>query len=264
MSMLLHARDVVAAPFTRSRAPKVSTKPESPGRPEKDTTPFSLGQGTTSIGQANEQSINAERAANPRTDPTPPHEEGTHVGNAMSGTASGIRSPETETGNDNRTYVLGVSTRGGGDGRIVVDERGRVVAAEAWNATAGEQDNTAATGEKDNQEGKGLSRLWSRGSRTGADGKRRGSVDEAGGKSPTSTRRMTSPTRSRFNEEPSAESESNTTPASPSSGRVKVPLKDQIKGELKIISGKISRNEAQVEQGIALKTGHTSPTHPAP
>ncbi|CCO29534.1 hypothetical protein BN14_03549 [Rhizoctonia solani AG-1 IB] len=57
-------------------------------------------------------------------------------------------------------------------------------------------------------------------------------------------------------------SDSASTPTSPSSSRFKVPLKDKIKGELKIISGKVSRNEAKVEQGIALKTGQdpTSPT----
>jgi hypothetical protein len=30
-------------------------------------------------------------------------------------------------------------------------------------------------------------------------------------------------------------------------------------GEFKIISGKVSRDEAKVEEGIALKTGHVNP-----
>ncbi|KAF8604368.1 hypothetical protein BDV93DRAFT_522480 [Ceratobasidium sp. AG-I] len=296
MSLLLNARDIVVAPFARSRAPKDLNQPGSPGRPAKDATPSS-GKGTTSTGQASKRSANAEGTRTtvnphtPRTDLAAPQEEGLHIGvtgvedilsaptgsevkspdgegtnnpDATGGTTSlgatsVVKSVETETVNGNRTYVLGVSTRGGGDGKIIVDERGRVVAAEAWSPTAG--DSTTATGDKDNQEGKGLSRLWSRTSRTSADGKRRGSVGEAGGKSPTSTRRMTSPTRTRSKEEPSRGPGSNSTPASPSSSRFKVPLKDKIKGEMKIITGKMSKNEAQVEQGVALKTG-ASPTRP--
>ncbi|QRW26497.1 collagen alpha-1(VII) chain [Rhizoctonia solani] len=55
------------------------------------------------------------------------------------------------------------------------------------------------------------------------------------------------------------ESESHPTPSSPTAKHTKVPLKDKVMGEFKIISGKVSRDGTKVEEGIALKTGHGHP-----
>jgi hypothetical protein len=43
-----------------------------------------------------------------------------------------------------------------------------------------------------------------------------------------------------------------------------VDINESGPGELKIISGKMSKNEAKVEQGIALKTGHASDSAVSP
>lgn len=122
---------------------------------------------------------------------------GTGSGAKDSDTASGVKSAGTEPETGNGTHVPGASTLGDGQGKVVADEKGVIGAADSGNGTP--TTTTAAATEKDGKEGKGLSRLWSR-SRTSAEGRRRASVDEAGGKSPTSTRRMRSPPRSRFNE----------------------------------------------------------------
>ncbi|KAF8604376.1 hypothetical protein BDV93DRAFT_522491 [Ceratobasidium sp. AG-I] len=275
MGRLLDVRDVVAAPFAGSRAPKESDGLASPTSPGKDLAPSSPGKGAASTDRGSKGGLNAEAirtTANPHTAHTglaPPREEGTHVGGTDGftgtevkrsddagakslGAASGRKSLDATTGRKSLDFSSGGKIIDSKNPEFTTknSDEGKVGApAEAGNGSAGEK------------ESKGVSRLWSRGSRSSVDGKRRGSVDEAGGKSPNSTRRMKSPTRSRFNEEPSAGSDSNSTPASPSSSRIKVPFKDKLKGELKIISGKVSRNEAKVEQGIALKTGQTSPTH---
>jgi len=57
---------------------------------------------------------------------------------------------------------------------------------------------------------------------------------------------------------------STSTTSSPSKSHKRGPsLKDKIKGEMKVLSGKLSRNEHKVEEGRALKTGLASPTSPS-
>ncbi|KAG9021471.1 hypothetical protein FS837_007241, partial [Tulasnella sp. UAMH 9824] len=51
------------------------------------------------------------------------------------------------------------------------------------------------------------------------------------------------------------------TPTSPTKSHDRRPsLKDRIKGEMKVITGKLSRNEAKIEEGKALKSGGLSAT----
>jgi len=284
---LLDVRDVVVAPFAGSRAPQSPDEPQSPGK--------APGTGTTNIDHGTKASANSEgirTTENPHTPHTklaPPREEGTHVG------GTGIVQPHTTTGGANgknpdgtavqgaivdgketgagigngastaeatkdAAHVPGVSVQGSGEGKIVAHDDGAIKTAEAahaaGNGTTGENDKAA----------KGVSRLWSR-SRTSVDGgsgRRRASVDEVG-KSPSGSRRSKT-IGSRFNEESagSPASEAGSAPGSPSSSRIKVPFRDKLKGELKIISGKMSKNEAKVEQGIALKTGHASDSAVSP
>ncbi|KAG8738460.1 hypothetical protein FRC12_016747 [Ceratobasidium sp. 428] len=159
-------------------------------------------------------------------------------------TGNGVSGDKTVVdANGHLIHIPGVSMHGQGRGRIIAGEDGGIRSADAPHVE--KEKETKSSG------GGSLSRLLSR-SRTSVDAThgRRASVDEAS-KSPKKA-------KSRFSEEPSASSEAGSTPTSPSSSRFKVPLKDKIRGELKIISGKVSRNEAKVEQGIALKTGHAS------
>ncbi|KAG8687259.1 hypothetical protein FRC09_013609 [Ceratobasidium sp. 395] len=321
---LLNVRDVVAAPFAGSRAPKSNEEPQSPGKDVKSPEP---GPGASNVDQSAKTSANAEgirTTENPHTAHTglaPAREEGTHVGGTgvagLGGAGSksvgadpkmagaGVGDPKTAgtgvntdpkmtgtAGVDGKTiaadgeilddaaiaaalagggviegngaaragngvtgdktvvdanghliHIPGVSMHGQGRGRIIAGEDGGIRSADAPHVE--KEKETKSSG------GGSLSRLLSR-SRTSVDAThgRRASVDEAS-KSPKKA-------KSRFSEEPSASSEAGSTPTSPSSSRFKVPLKDKIRGELKIISGKVSRNEAKVEQGIALKTGHAS------
>lgn len=53
-------------------------------------------------------------------------------------------------------------------------------------------------------------------------------------------------------------------PSSPSKSHKRGPsLKDRIKGEMKVLTGKLSKNEAKVEEGKALKSGGLSATSAA-
>ncbi|KAG8680583.1 hypothetical protein FRC09_018129, partial [Ceratobasidium sp. 395] len=321
---LLNVRDVVAAPFAGSRAPKSNEEPQSPGKDVKSPEP---GPGASNVDQSTKTSANAEgirTTENPHTAHTglaPAREEGTHIGGtgvaglggteskgvradlktvgagvntdpktagtggvdgrtggvdgktttadgeilddaaiaaalagggavvagngvAGTGTGNGVTGDKTVVdANGHLIHIPGVSMHGQGRGRIIAGEDGGIRSADAPHVE--KEKETKSTG------GGSLSKLLSR-SRTSVDAThgRRASVDEAS-KSPKKA-------KSRFSEEPSASSEAGSTPTSPSSSRFKVPLKDKIRGELKIISGKVSRNEAKVEQGIALKTGHAS------
>ncbi|QRW14066.1 collagen alpha-1(VII) chain [Ceratobasidium sp. AG-Ba] len=274
---LLNVRDAVVAPFAGSRAPKSDDSLPNIKSPES-------GSGTANLDQSNKTSGNAEgirTTENPHTAHTelaPVRESGKNVGGTgiadpktttggadgknLDGTSPGVGNGTATTGNGvtpeangsaGLTHIPGVSIQGNGTGKIVAHEDGGIKAAEAAHAEKEKE-------KEKEKSGGGVSRLWSR-SRTSVDAAgRRGSVDEAS-KSPTGTRRS----KSRFNEEGAATgSESGSTPASPSSSRFKVPLKDKIKGELKIISGKISKNETKVEEGIALKTGHASESAVSP
>ncbi|KAG8972879.1 hypothetical protein FRB90_010112 [Tulasnella sp. 427] len=55
-------------------------------------------------------------------------------------------------------------------------------------------------------------------------------------------------------------SSSLSSPSSPKSHKRGPSLKDRLKGEMKVITGKLSRNEAKVEEGKALKSGGLSAT----
>ncbi|KAG9126941.1 hypothetical protein FRC07_001317 [Ceratobasidium sp. 392] len=291
---LLDVRDVVAAPFAGSRAPKSDEEPQSPGKDAKTpepgmsfplTFPFIASPGVANVDQSTKTSANAEgirTTENPhtaRTELAPAREDGTHIGGTgvadhktrtggvdgknLDGTVAGagigsgaigtgLAGVENGTTGDktivdahgNVIHIPGISLRGQGQGRIITGEDGGIRSADAPHVEHKDKEAKSNVGGS-------LSRLLSR-SRTSVDAThgRRASVDDAS-KSPKRA-------KSRFNEEPPAASEPSSTPTSPSSSRFKVPLKDKIKGELKIISGKMSRNEAKVEQGIALKTGHAS------
>ncbi|KAG9103913.1 hypothetical protein FRC06_007024 [Ceratobasidium sp. 370] len=284
-SRLLNVRDAVVAPFVGSRAPKSHEEPHSP---EKDAKASGTGVGVANVDQSAKASGNAEgirTAENPHTAHTalaPSREDGTHVG------GTGAANPKTDTseaggrnltgnvagagvtgdgvavavvgneatgtgavldGNGNVIFIPGLSTRGSGQGRVVAYEDGAI----------GSADVPRHEKEKETKSGGGVTRLFSRSrSRSSVDAGRRASVDDAS-KSPKGT-------RSRFSEEqpPTGGSEAASPPTSPSSSRIKVPLRDKIRGELKIISGKVSRNEAKVEEGVALKTGHASETVASP
>ncbi|KAL5637463.1 hypothetical protein ACGC1H_004029 [Rhizoctonia solani] len=270
---LMDVKDMVAAPFAGSRASQDNAVPTSPA------SPSSPGKTTNVLASNDHSGVNPQgirTTVNPHTAHTglPPTKEeasdkyagGTavitsspaiakstdtsHKGPTLStgrdetagfkDTAPAAHHKEDSTGggeNISGVPVQGISSRGDGQGDIYATEGGAIV-----------QRSTPAVNSPSppGSPNKGVSRLWSRSRR---------SVDEGttGSKS----------NRSRFTEEPSTGSDTASAPTSPSSSRFKVPLKDKIKGELKIISGKVSRNETKVEQGIALKTGQdpTSPIH---
>ncbi|CAE6531889.1 unnamed protein product [Rhizoctonia solani] len=274
---LMDVKDMVSAPFAGSRASQEMAQPTdlaSPGSPGKATNVSS----SPDHSGANPDGIRT--TANPHTAHTglPPTKEeasdkyvgGTAVITSSptitrsagltttsthhkeSSTTSSIGHDETspvtgvketapaalkkEDSNGEGEKIHGISSHGSGQGDIYAAEGG-IITQRSTPAV----NSTSPPGSPN----KGVSRLWSRSRR---------SVDEG----TTGTKS----TRSRFTEEPSTGSDSASAPTSPSSSRFKVPLKDKIKGELKIISGKVSRNETKVEQGIALKTGQdpTSPT----
>ncbi|CAE6495850.1 unnamed protein product [Rhizoctonia solani] len=269
-SKLMDAKDIVAAPFAGSRAseelarPKDLTSPSSPGRANKSLSPTDQSR---SLG-ANPEGIRT--TANPHTAHTglPPTKEeasAKHVGGTpvigggptstkaageattgidRKGTASITGDKETTSSGDKETAPSAGATEeatgNASGGHIGMSSRG----GDGHEAFYGDEGAAISQRSAPGSPNKGVSRLWSRSRR---------SVDEG----TTGTKSS----RSKFTEEPSNGSDS-ASATSPTSSRFKVPLKDKIKGELKIISGKVSRNEAKVEQGIALKTGQDphSPT----
>ncbi|ELU38557.1 hypothetical protein AG1IA_07405 [Rhizoctonia solani AG-1 IA] len=204
---------------------------------------------TSSNANANANTGNVGPAVITGTDPKElPGTEHKGSGSASSighkGTSSSIghkdpSSASTEGPNSIGIPIQGISSRGAGQGPIYAAEDGGLVQHPPSAAAASSSSPPGSPN-------KSVSRLWNRSRR---------SVDEG----TTGTKS----TKSRYTEEPSNGSESGSTPTSPSSSRFKVPLKDKIKGEIKIITGKVSRNESRIEQGIALKTGQdpTSPIH---
>ncbi|CAE6399022.1 unnamed protein product [Rhizoctonia solani] len=137
--------------------------------------------------------------------------------------------------------IHGISSRGSGQGMIYAAEDGRI------SMHSGPATEPATRGSPPASPHKGLSRLWSR---------RRKSVDENAPK-PEEPQPGEPPV------EAPAEPESHPTPDSPTAKHAKVPLKDKVMGEFKIISGKVSRDEAKVEEGIALRDGHGHPVETA-
>ncbi|QRW26495.1 collagen alpha-1(VII) chain [Rhizoctonia solani] len=289
---LMDVKDIVAAPFAGSRAsqemarPTDLTSPSSPGNkkspcanPEGIRTTANPHTAHTGLAPAREDAadrhvggtpviktttnnINTSSNANANantgnvgpavitgTDPKElPGTEHKGSGSASSighkGTSSSIghkdpSSASTEGPNSIGIPIQGISSRGAGQGPIYAAEDGGLVQHPPSAAAASSSSPPGSPN-------KSVSRLWNRSRR---------SVDEG----TTGTKS----TKSRYTEEPSNGSESGSTPTSPSSSRFKVPLKDKIKGEIKIITGKVSRNESRIEQGIALKTGQdpTSPIH---
>ncbi|CAE7155683.1 unnamed protein product [Rhizoctonia solani] len=270
---LMDVKDIVSAPFAGSRASQEMT------RPTDSVSPSSPGKTSKALSSPDYSGANPEgirTTANPHTAHTdlPPTKEDAsdkYVGgtavitssptitrNTRATTTSADHKGATSSPGHNEVApagpkeaahqkegtadeganisvasTQGISNRGGGEGDIYTSEN--------THRSTPAVNSTSPPGSPN----KGVSRLWSRSRR---------SVDEG----TTGTKS----TRSRFTEEPSTGSDSASAPTSPSSSRFKVPLKDKIKGELKIISGKVSRNETKVEQGIALKTGQdpTSPT----
>ncbi|ELU36116.1 hypothetical protein AG1IA_09854 [Rhizoctonia solani AG-1 IA] len=204
---------------------------------------------TSSNANANANTGNVGPAVITGTDPKElPGTEHKGSGSASSighkGTSSSIghkdpSSASAEGPNSIGIPIQGISSRGAGQGPIYAAEDGGLVQHPPSAAAASSSSPPGSPN-------KSVSRLWNRSRR---------SVDEG----TTGTKS----TKSRYTEEPSNGSESGSTPTSPSSSRFKVPLKDKIKGEIKIITGKVSRNESRIEQGIALKTGQdpTSPIH---
>lgn len=137
--------------------------------------------------------------------------------------------------------IRGISSRGSGQGMIYASPDGRI--SMHAEPTAEPITRISPPHSPPASPRKGLSRLWSRS---------RKSVDESTPK----------PVESQPSEPPveaPVESESHPTPSSPTAKHTKVPLKDKVMGEFKIISGKVSRDGTKVEEGIALKTGHVHP-----
>ncbi|CAE6493301.1 unnamed protein product, partial [Rhizoctonia solani] len=268
--MIMDVKDMVSAPFAGSRASQELSRPSDAGSPKSPSKSFSPAELATG---ANPEGIRT--TANPHTAHTglPPTKE--EASDKYVGGTAVIQSPVTakssgaiNTGNDHKDTtssghkestpiaVHKESASSGsqneptteGDGvplQGVSSHTGGVIYAGEGGALTQRSNPAVNSTSPPGSPNKGVSRLWSRSRR---------SVDEGtiGSKS----------AKSRFTEEPSTGSDSASAPTSPSSSRFKVPLKDKIKGELKIISGKVSRNEAKVEQGVALKTGQdpTSPT----
>ncbi|KAJ1300758.1 hypothetical protein OPQ81_002402 [Rhizoctonia solani] len=292
--ILMDVKDMVAAPFAGSRASQELSRPSdsgSPGSPGKTVT--SLSPADLALG-ANPEGIRT--TANPHTAHTglpPTKEEASdeHVGATpvigdSSTVAKSTQPAATDADHKKTTSSTGhkKSTSGASQKEVTpsASQKVTIPSADQKERTAAEGESTHAVslqGISSHGDGqgaiyatedgalsqrsapainstsppgspnKGVSRLWSRSRR---------SVDEG-------TTATKSTTRSKFTEEPSSTgSETGSAPNSPSSSRFKVPLKDKIKGELKIISGKMSRNEAKVEQGVALKSGqdpHSPTTH---
>ncbi|CEL56683.1 hypothetical protein RSOLAG1IB_08009 [Rhizoctonia solani AG-1 IB] len=138
--------------------------------------------------------------------------------------------------------IRGISSRGSGQGMIYASADGRI----SMHSTPAEPITRISPPASPH---KGLSRLWSRG---------RKSVDESAPK-PTVPQSTEPVVESPVDAPAEAESQLAPTPSSPTTKHTKVPLKDKVMGEFKIISGKVSRDEAKVEEGIALKTGHVNP-----
>ncbi|KAH7333555.1 hypothetical protein B0J17DRAFT_631706 [Rhizoctonia solani] len=282
--MLMDVKDMVSAPFAGSRASQELARPSDAGSPHSPSKSFSPAELATG---ANPEGIRT--TANPHTAHTGlPPTKGEASEKYVGGTAV-IQSPVTAKSTTDRNALSGhkdtpavhgdatpsahkdttpgahkestpipvhkestsssqnepTTTEDGVPLQGVSSHTGGVIYAGEGGALTQRSNPAVNSTSPPGSPNKGVSRLWSRSRR---------SVDEGtvGSKS----------NRSRFNEEPSTGSESASSPTSPSSSRFKVPLKDKIKGELKIISGKVSRNEAKVEQGVALKTGQdpTSPT----
>lgn len=158
--------------------------------------------------------------------------------------------PQPNTEGENRASevgvpIRGISSRGSGQGVIYASADGRISIHSSPTAEAAPPASPPASPRER------LSRLWSRS---------RKSTEESVSKAPEP--QPTEP----VTQAPAVEPEAQPTPNSPTAKHTKVPLKDRVKGEFKIISGKVSRNEAKVEEGIVLKTGHprsAEPVHPA-
>ncbi|CAE6495870.1 unnamed protein product [Rhizoctonia solani] len=150
--------------------------------------------------------------------------------------------PQSNTEEENRAShigvpIRGISSRGSGQGVIYTSADGRISMHSSPTAEAAAQVSPPTSPHRR------LSRLWSRS---------RKSTEE-------SAPRVAEPQPTVPAAQAPVEPETQPTPSSPRAKHTKVPLKDKFKGEFKIISGKVSRSEAKVEQGIALKNGHARP-----
>ncbi|CAE6531876.1 unnamed protein product [Rhizoctonia solani] len=181
------------------------------------------------------------------SDPSPP-------ANAEKG-AEVPAAPQSNTEEENRASHIGVpihgiSSRGSGQGVIYASANGRISMHSSPATEASPRMSPPASPQKR------LSRLWSR-SRKSTDE----NVPKPAEPKPAEPQPAVPQPR-----EPTAiapvELESQPAPSSPTTKHTKVPLKDKVKGEFKIISGKVSRDETKVEEGIALKTGHAHPAEP--
>ncbi|KAJ1300762.1 hypothetical protein OPQ81_002406 [Rhizoctonia solani] len=149
--------------------------------------------------------------------------------------------PPTNTEEENLANVgvpiRGISSRGSGEGVIYASANGRISIHSSPTAEAAPPASPPASPRSR------LSRLWS---------KSRRSTEESVPQAPV-PQTSEPPTGAPVEPEPEP------TPSSPAAKHTKVPLKDKVRGEFKIISGKVSRDGAKVDEGIALKTGHPHP-----
>ncbi|CAE6482274.1 hypothetical protein ACGC1H_004027 [Rhizoctonia solani] len=163
--------------------------------------------------------------------------------------------PQSNTEEENRAShigvpIRGISSRGSGQGIIYTSGDGRISMHSTPTTEASPRLSPPASPHKR------LSRLWSRSRKSTEE-----NVPKPAEPEPAESQVIASqPT------EPAATvpvaPESQLTPSSPTTKHTKVPLKDKVKGEFKIISGRVSRDETKVEEGIALKTGHAHSAEP--
>ncbi|CAE6427382.1 unnamed protein product [Rhizoctonia solani] len=158
-------------------------------------------------------------------------------------------SPQSNNEEENRAShigvpIRGISSRGSGQGVIYTSVDGRLSMHSTPSAEASPRVSPPTSPYKR------LSRLWSRSRKSTEE-----NVLKPAEPKPAESQ-LTEPQASEPAATTPAEPEPQHTPSSPTTKHTKVPLKDKVKGEFKIISGKVSRDEAKVEEGIALKTGH--------
>ncbi|CAE6472982.1 unnamed protein product [Rhizoctonia solani] len=163
--------------------------------------------------------------------------------------------PQSNSEEENRAShigvpIRGISSRGSGQGIIYTSGDGRISMHSTPTTEASPRLSPPASPNKR------LSRLWSRSRKSTEENVPKLAEPKSAESQPMSSQ----PT------EPAAispvEPEPQLTPSSPTTKHTKVPLKDKVKGELKIISGRVSRDGTKVEEGIALKTGHAHSAEP--
>ncbi|CAE7074520.1 unnamed protein product [Rhizoctonia solani] len=168
-------------------------------------------------------------------------------------------SPQSNTEEENRAShigvpIRGISSRGSGQGVIYASVDGRISVHSSPTTEAAPRISPPASPQKR------LSRLWSRSRKSTDESIPKPQEPEAVESQPTEPQRIEPAATAPVEPDPAPEPQP--LPSSPTTKPAKVPLKDKVMGEFKILSGRVSRDGAKVEQGIALKTGHAHPAEP--